>query len=58
MANLTPWADRLIRVIYREYFDGNAKIIEMIDRLNDMNADEPEEVSFEETSAGWVRQAA
>lgn len=52
------WADRFLRALYREHAQGNAKIIEMVDRLNDMDRSELQKMRFEETSKGWQSKAA
>jgi DNA-binding transcriptional regulator YiaG len=56
----TPkWADRFIRAIYREYAEGNAKIVETIERLNDLDrAEKQPKLLFEETDHDWQPKAA
>jgi len=51
------WADRFLRAIYRETMEGNARIREIVGRLNDMDQQEAGRVSFEDTPEGW-REAA
>lgn len=52
------WADRFLRALYREHAEGNAKIREIVDRLNDMDQREFEKSLFQETDRGWVPAAA
>lgn len=55
------WADRFIRALYREHSEGNAKILEIVERLADTNIDEgePEKLTFEEAAGGgWMALAA
>lgn len=54
------WADRFIRALYREQAEGNAKIMEILERLADTDIDDtaPEKTVFEETGKGWLAQAA
>ena len=51
-------ADRFIRAYYRELSEGNAQIVEMIERLNDMDVREDGRFVFEETSRGRRVKAA
>lgn len=51
-------ADRFIRAYYREVAEGNAHIVEMIERLNDMDLREDARLVFEETDGGWHARAA
>lgn len=53
------WADRMIRLLYLEAMGGNAKINELLKRLND--SDRQEQTGrqiFHETSKGWAPKAA
>ncbi|NYT79140.1 helix-turn-helix domain-containing protein [Alcaligenaceae bacterium] len=46
--------DRLMRAFYLEFLDGNVKLLEMVDRLVDL--DRPyrdEKAVFEDTDTGW-----
>ena len=52
------WADRFIRALYREYADGNAKIVELVDRLKEVDQVEHERLTFERTGRGWKAKAA
>jgi DNA-binding transcriptional regulator YiaG len=52
------WADRFIRALYREHADGNAKIVELVDRLKQIDEAEHERVTFERTGKGWKAKAA
>lgn len=51
-------ADRFIRAYYREVAHGNAQIVEMIERLNDLDAREDRRLVFHETRRGWQAMAA
>jgi len=51
-------ADRFIRIIYREFVEGNAKIGELIEHLNDMDLLEDTRLMFEETRGRWHAKAA
>lgn len=51
-------ADRFLRAIYREHVDGNAKIQEIVDRLNEIDQQTYERFLFEETSGVWEPRAA
>lgn len=51
-------ADRFIRVYYREVAEGNAKIVEMIEHLNDMDLREDARLVFEEKRGRWQAKAA
>jgi DNA-binding transcriptional regulator YiaG len=51
-------ADRVLRALYREHADGNAKLWEMIERLNELEATRLTRVTFEETNRGWVIKEA
>ena len=47
-------ADRLIRAIYREQQEGNAHIIQMIERLVDTDVDEAyTRLTLEQDDTGW-----
>ena len=49
--------DRLIRLLYLEQMDGNVKIREMIDRLNNQDQDSSETLTLQEHDGHW-REAA
>ena len=51
-------ADRFLRAIYREHAEGNAKIREIVDRLNDLDQQAAGRQEFEETDQGWRAKAA
>ena len=53
-------ADRMLRLIYREHAEGNVKIREMIDRVNDTDRRDHEtrKLVFVDTDKGWVAKAA
>ncbi|MBL1260164.1 MAG: helix-turn-helix domain-containing protein [Thiotrichaceae bacterium] len=51
-------ADRMIRLLYREYTNGSSPIREMIDRLSQLNQDAYQgKLAFEETESGWKAAA-
>lgn len=52
--NPPKMADRFVRALYREQSEGNAHIIEMIERLADTDADDVEEqVTLRQGNSGW-----
>ena len=51
-------ADRFIRAIYREFVEGNAKIGELINHLNDLDVREDSRLFFEEKRGQWQAKAA
>ena len=53
-------ADRMLRLIYREHAEGNVKIREMIDRVNDTDrrSYEARKLVFVDTDKGWKAKAA
>ena len=52
-------ADRFLRALYRENVEGNAQIMDIIERLNQMDQDAYQrKLLFEETRKGWRRQVA
>ena len=53
-------ADRMLRLIYREHTEGNVKIREMIDRVNDTDRRDHEtrKLVFVDTEKGWKAKAA
>jgi DNA-binding transcriptional regulator YiaG len=56
---IPKWADRFIRAIYREYAEGNARIVETIEQLNDLDrAEKQPKLFFEETDHDWQPKAA
>ena len=52
------WADRFIRALYREVAEGNAQIIKLVDRLNEVDQAEHQRLTFERTGRGWKLKAA
>lgn len=46
-------ADRLLRVLYSEYLQGNGSVRRMVDRLATLNQVEVGEIYFCETQEGW-----
>jgi DNA-binding transcriptional regulator YiaG len=52
------WADRFIRALYREVAEGNAHIMKLVERLNEMGQAEQEKLTFERTGRGWKAMAA
>ena len=54
----TPrWADRIMRVVYREYADNNAQIRGFVDRLNELDARENAKRRFERGDSKWSEAA-
>ena len=51
------WADRIMRVIYRESTDGNAQIRGFVDRLNELDARENAKRRFERDESTWNEAA-
>ena len=53
------WADRFIRALYRECANGNAHIIELVEKLNDADRKHiGRKWTFEDTDTGWRTKAA
>lgn len=50
----------MLRLIYREHTEGNVKIREMIDRVNDTDrrSHEARKLVFVDTDKGWKAKAA
>ena len=55
---LPKTADRLLRLIYVEHDRGNAPIRSTIERINDMDAQEREQIIAEEAKSGWKTRLA
>ena len=55
---LPKTADRLLRLIYVEHDKGNAPIRSTIQRINDMDAQENEQIIAEEAKGGWKTRMA
>lgn len=51
-------ADRFLRALYRERADGNARLQEMIEQLNELERKEHRRVTFEETDSRWALKRA
>ena len=51
-------AERFLRAIYRETAEGNADIIKLVDRINQIDQQNLKRMVFEETERGWEPQAA
>lgn len=51
-------ADRMFRAIYLEAIDGNVKLKELIERAADLDRKGDEKMIFQDTSSGWLPQAA
>lgn len=49
--------DRLVRVLYLECLNENVKLLQMIERLIDLDHKEPEKSVFEDTGSGWKMAA-
>jgi len=52
-SRVPKWADRFVRAIYREMAEGNARIRDLVARLNDMVETDQDRQVFEETPEGW-----
>lgn len=50
-------ADRLVRALYREHAEGNSKLRQLVERLNELDAAEPAPLRFEHLDAGWKAAA-
>lgn len=46
-------ADRLLRVVYTQYLDGEKSVLEMLDRLASLNEVDGQRTLFCETNDGW-----
>ena len=55
---LPKTADRLLRLIYVEHDTGNAPIRTTIQRINDMDSQENEQIIAEEAKSGWTTRLA
>jgi transcriptional regulator with XRE-family HTH domain len=51
-------ADRLLRLIYVEHDRGNAPIRTTIQRINDMDSQENDQIIAEEAKGGWKTRLA
>lgn len=51
------WADRWLRVIYREYADNNPQIRGFVDRLNEADARESARRQFAHEDSNWSEAA-
>ena len=51
-------AERFLRALYREHVEGNARIREIVDRLNEMDQKVQKKMILEETERGWQARAA
>lgn len=49
--------DRLVRVLYLECLNENVKLLQMIERLIDLDRKDPEKTVFEDTASGWKMAA-
>ena len=53
------WADRFIRIMASQFFGGNAKLVELIGRLNNIDREHSSKrLQFKETNQGWMLEAA
>lgn len=55
---LPKTADRLLRLIYVEHDSGNAPIRSTIQRINDMDSQDHEQIIAEEAKGGWKTRMA
>lgn len=46
-------ADRFIRAFYLEKISGNPSVVEIVERLSDMDRQEKQRLTFKETTRGW-----
>jgi DNA-binding transcriptional regulator YiaG len=50
--------DHFLRAIFREVVEGNAQIIALVDRLNEMDALERQRIEFVRKAEHWEQEAA
>lgn len=50
---ITIAADRMLRLIYREYIEGSAVIRALVEKINHLEAKEAEKLELEELETGW-----
>lgn len=50
-------ADRYLRFVYRESIEGNAHVIETIERLNELDEAREDKLTYQETTDGWKSAA-
>lgn len=50
---ITIAADRMLRLIYREYVEGSAVIRALVEKINHLEAEEAERLELEELETGW-----
>lgn len=50
-------ADRFLRKLYREHVGGNETIIEIVNRLNDLDQKDHARMQFETSKSGWTKAA-
>jgi DNA-binding transcriptional regulator YiaG len=55
---LPKTADRLLRLIYVEHDKGNAPIVSFIQRINDLDQQDQEQIIAEEAQGGWKTRLA
>jgi len=48
-----PTADRLVRVLYTAYFQGDTLVKALVDRLSELDQIEHSEACFQDTNEGW-----
>ena len=59
MGRPPKWGDRFLRALYREVAEGNAEIISLVDRINDLDRDAfNRKLTFESSNEGWRPKAA
>jgi DNA-binding transcriptional regulator YiaG len=57
--NLPKWADRMIRLVYLDYFNKTPAIVRMVDQLNNLDRHEYQKArTFSDTEAGWKADLA
>lgn len=56
---IQAYGDIFIRVIYREFFGGNADMIRLVEHLKELDRKENEnKLVFQETKGGWISKKA
>jgi putative transcriptional regulator len=55
---IPKWADRMIRALYREKVEGNARLMDLIERLADLDRKENRAKWLFESHNGWELKAA
>lgn len=56
-ANVPDGEARLLLALYLERVDGNVRLVELLERLIELDRKEQERLVFEDTAAGWKKAA-